>query len=212
MEWLNAHGFRVFCGEVKDLTTGKMLTSWLIGQAEEAWAVKSARVRSGSWRLLHVFASDVRVKIVELLSRFEMQTLSDIAGKLEKDGLEMSLPGLFKHMRILEDAGIVRMVSGGLVDPPDARKNVYFLEGKERVERILDQLENNVCSLLMAMEMFNMASKLALKLDRVGPRMLTLERENFESLLEKLESAQVYNLLTDHERKKVKIWKVMIEG
>lgn len=174
--------------------------------------VKRARVRSGSWRLLRVFASDVRVEIVELLSQSEMQTLSNIAEKLEKDGFQMSLPGLFKHMRILEEAGIVRMVSGGLVDPPDARKNVYFLEGKERVERILHQLENNVCSLLLAMEMFNTASKLALKLDRVGPRMLTKEREHFESLLEKLESEQVYTLLTDHEKKKVKIWKIMIEG
>jgi DNA-binding transcriptional ArsR family regulator len=197
---------------VKDLTTGKTLTNWLIEQAGEVRLVKRARVRSGSWRLLRVFASDVRVEIVELLSQSEMQTLSNIAEKLEKDGFQMSLPGLFKHMRILEEAGIVRMVSGGLVDPPDARKNVYFLEGKERVERILHQLENNVCSLLLAMEMFNTASKLALKLDRVGPRMLTKEREHFESLLEKLESEQVYTLLTDHEKKKVKIWKIMIEG
>jgi len=174
--------------------------------------VKRVGLRNGSWRLLRVFASDVRVKIVELLSQFEMLTLSNIAEKLEMDGLQMTLPGLFKHMSILEETGIVRMVSGGLVDPPDARKNLYFLEGKERLERILQQLENNVCNLLLAMEMFNTASKLALKLDRVGPKMLTEEREHFRSLIEKIESEQVYTLLTDHEKKKVKIWKMMVEG
>ena len=174
--------------------------------------MKHVKLRNGSWRLLHVFASDVRVRIVELLSQFEMLTLSNIAEKLEMDGLQMSLPGLFKHMRVLEETGIVRMVSGGLVDPPDARKNIYFLEGKERAERILQQLKNNVCNLLSAMEMFNKASRLALKLDRVGPKMLTKERELFKSLIEKLESEQAYALLTDHEKKRVKIWKIMVEG
>jgi len=165
----------------------------------------------GSWRLLHVFASGVRVEIVKLLLQFEMVSLSDVAEKLNAGGVKMSLPGLYKHMGILEEAGIVRKESGGIVlTEPDARKAVYLVEGRDRVERILEQLEKNVSSLLLAGEIFNKTRRLARIVEGVGPKMSTKEREHFKLLLDKCESEQVYDFLTDDEKKKVKLWRMMI--
>lgn len=163
------------------------------------------------WRLLHVFGNPARIEVVRHLLRTEMATLSDIATELSALGLKMSLPGLFKHMRILEKAGIVRAESGGLLpENPDARKTVYLLEGKERVESILNQLETEVGQLLWASETFHKASILARVLD-AGPKRFMEERKRFEALLGQCESDKVLNLLTEDERRKVKLWRIMLQ-
>lgn len=161
---------------------------------------------SDPWSLLRIFASNTRIEIVKLLLKHEMLSLSDLVTQLGKRGPKMSLPGLLKHMSILEDAGIVRKESGWIVD--DARKALYLLEGGERVEKILQHLENNVNILLRAGEMFVKASKLARKIESFGPKMLREERRAFESLLSLCESQQIFDMLTEDERKKVKIWKM----
>lgn len=166
---------------------------------------------NGSWKLLRVFSNTVRVKIVRLLLQSEMASLSDIAEFLKGDQLQMSLPGLFKHMQILEKAGIVRQMSGGIVlDKPDARKTMYLLEGKERVERILQQLETGVANLLIAGEMFRKVSRLAPRVLEVGPKFRREERRLFESLLVQCESTNVYELLTEDEKMKVRFWRKMM--
>jgi DNA-binding transcriptional ArsR family regulator len=165
----------------------------------------------GSWKLLRVFSNTVRVKIVRLLLQSEMASLSDIAEFLKTNQLQMSLPGLFKHMQILEKTGIVRQMSGGIVlDKPDARKTIYLLEGKERVERILQQLETSVANLLIAGEMFRKVSRLAPRVLEVGPKFRREEGRLFESLLVQCESTNVYELLTEDEKMKVRFWRKMM--
>jgi anion-transporting ArsA/GET3 family ATPase len=165
----------------------------------------------GSWKLLRVFSNTVRVKIVRLLLQSEMASLSDIAEFLKTNQLQMSLPGLFKHMQILEKIGIVRQMSGGIVlDKPDARKTIYLLEGKERVERILQQFETSVANLLIAGEMFRKVSRLAPRVLEVGPKFRREERRLFESLLVQCESTNVYELLTEDEKMKVRFWRKMM--
>ena len=162
------------------------------------------------WKLLRVFGTKVRVEIVRLLLQFEMASLSDIAKKLEdKYGRKMSLPGLLKHMKELEDAGIVQRESGAFLPTPDARKTIYLLEGRERVEKILQQLEGNIGNLLLAGAIFSETAKLARKLQGMRPKLVKEERKNLESLLAKCESEEVYGYLTDDEKKKVKLWRMM---
>jgi DNA-binding transcriptional ArsR family regulator len=163
------------------------------------------------WRLLHVFESEIRVEIVRLLLQFEWRSLSDISKKLERDfGWKISLPGLLKHMRELEDAGIVRHESGIFAEKPDARKTIYLLEGKERVERILQHLQNNVGNLLLAGVIFNETTKLVRKFQGMGTRLAEDERKRLESLLAQCESEEVYTFLTEDEKKKVRLWRMMI--
>jgi DNA-binding transcriptional ArsR family regulator len=164
-----------------------------------------------SWRLLTVFSIQVRVELVKLLLEYEMATLSDIARKLSERDLQITLPGLFKHMRILEEAGIVRRMSGGIVlDVPDARKTVYLLEGKERVKAILQQLENNVSKPLAAGEIFNRTSKVARKVQEMRPNLVVEEKKRLETLITLCESEEVHNFLTEDEKKKVKLWRIML--
>ena len=163
------------------------------------------------WKLLRVFESKVRVEIVKLLLQFEMISLSDVARKLESEsGRKMSLPGLLKHTKMLEEAGIVTKESGAFLPTPDARKTVYLLEGKERVEKILEQLENNVGNLLLAGALFSETAKLARKVQGTRLGLVKGERRRLEFLLEQCESERVYNHLTNDEKKKVKLWRMMM--
>jgi len=163
------------------------------------------------WKLLRVFENKVRVEIVKLLLQFEMMSLSDVARKLEgESGRKMTLPGLLKHIKILEDAGIVTKESGAFLPTPDARKTIYLLEGKERVEKILEQLEGNVGNLLLAGVSFSETAKLARKTQRTRHKLAKEERKRLEFLLDHCESERVYNHLTDDEKKKLKLWRMMI--
>jgi DNA-binding Lrp family transcriptional regulator len=138
-----------------------------------------------------------------------MASLSEIAEKLEHDqGRKITLPGVLKHMKKLEKAGIVRQESGIYLKEPDARKTIYLLEGKERVEKILKQLETSVGDLLRAGVIFSRTAKLARKIQGITPRH-TGERERLESLLAQCESEKIYSYLTEDEKKKVKLWRMM---
>jgi len=173
--------------------------------------LNSSKSEVNPWKLLRVFESYVRVAIVKLLLQFEMMSLSDVARKLEGESdRKMTLPGLLKHMKILEDAGIVQKESGAFLPTPDARKTVYLLEGKERVEKIVEQLESNVGNLLLAGVSFSETAKLARKVQRTRYRLAREERKRLEFLLDQCESERVYNHLTDDEKKKVKLWRMMM--
>lgn len=161
------------------------------------------------WKILHVFDNKVRVEIVKLLLQFEWRSLTGIAENLEKRGWKMTLPGVLKHMKELEDAGIVRKESGIYAKKPDARKTMYMLEGKERIEKIMQHLEKNVGNPLRAGVIFSKTAELARKVQR-SPRMVAEERKNLESLLVQCESESVYLYLTEDEKKKVKLWKMML--
>ena len=148
---------------------------------------------------------------MKLLLKFEMISLSDIARKLEDEsGRKITLPGLLKHMRVLEDAGILQQESGAFLPTPDARKTVYLLEGKERVEKILEQLEGSVGNLLLAGALFSETAKLARKVQGTRLGLVKGERRRLEFLLEQCESERVYNHLTNDEKKKVKLWRMMM--
>lgn len=167
------------------------------------------KMKVDSWRLLHVFQNKVRLEILRLLSKCEMASLSEIAQRLERyHGWRMTLPGVLKHMKELEKAGIVRQESGVYLEEPDARKTIYLLEGKERVEKILEQLETSVGYLLQAGVVFSKTAELARRIQRM-PRKLMEERRHLESLLAQCESKNIYGHLTEDEKKKVKLWKMM---
>ena len=164
-----------------------------------------------SWKLLRVFENRVRVAIVRLLLQFEWRSLTEIAEKLETDyGYKMSLPGVLKHMRELQNAGIVRQESGVFAKVSDARKTIYTLEGKKRVEKALQQLEDNVANPLMAGLVFRETAELARKVEGVGSLVARGERAHLESLLQLCESEKTFTHLTEDERKKVKLWRMMM--
>lgn len=172
--------------------------------------MKGSKLEVDFWKLLRVFEGKIRVEIVRLLLRFEMISLSGIARKLEDQyGRKITLPGLLKHMKELEDAGIVQKESGAFLPTPDARKTIYLLEGRERVEKILQQLEGDVMKLLLAGVIFSETAKLARRVQGIGGKLVKEERERLESLLTRCESGQVYDCLSDSEKKKVKLWRMM---
>lgn len=163
------------------------------------------------WRLLHVFESKVRVEIIKLLLQIEWRSLSDIAKKLESDaGLKITLPGVLKHMRELERAGIVRHESGIYSEKPDARKTIYMLQGKERVAKIMELLEKNVASILNAGIIMTETSRLARRLQGIGRKISDEEKESLKALIAQCEAMEVSMYLTDDEKKKVRLWKMMI--
>jgi DNA-binding transcriptional ArsR family regulator len=164
-----------------------------------------------SWKLLRVFENKVRVAVVRLLLQFEWRSLSEIAEKLESDyNCKMSLPGLLKHMRELESVGIVRQESGLFAKVSDARKTIYTLEGKERVGKILQELEDNVAKPLMAGLTFSATAELARKVQGIGAMAAKDEKRRLATLLESCESEKIFSHLTDDERKKVKLWRMMM--
>jgi predicted transcriptional regulator len=163
------------------------------------------------WKLLHVFENDVRVEIIKLLLQLEWRSLSDVAKKLESEsGHKITLPGVLKHMRELEKAGIVRHESGIYSERPDARKTIYMLQGRERVQRIMDLLENNLATILSAGILFAQTATLARRLQGVGRRIDQQEKEDLKTLVEKCESKGIIINLTEDEKKKLRLWKMMI--
>ncbi|MDH5376145.1 MAG: winged helix-turn-helix domain-containing protein [Candidatus Bathyarchaeota archaeon] len=162
-------------------------------------------------KLLNIFTNNVRVKIIGLLLEFEWRSLSDMAKKLEKDyGWKITLPGLLKHMRELESAGIVRRESGVFAKVPDARKTIYILEGRERVEKILKNLKS-IENPLLAGRVFAETARLARKIQGMGSTLITdEEKKRLESLVNRCESNETSKYLTEDEKKKVKLWRMMM--
>lgn len=162
-------------------------------------------------KLLRIFTNHVRVKIIKLLLEFEWRSLSDIAKKLESDfGWKITLPGLLKHMKELENAGIVRRESGVFAKVPDARKTIYILEGKERVEKILKKLKS-IENPLLAGSVFAETARLARRIQGMGSTLIMdKERKRLESLVNRCESNEISEYLTEDEKKKVKLWMMMM--
>jgi len=140
-----------------------------------------------------------------------MASLSDVVHTLERDyGLKITISGVFKHMKILEKAGLVRHESGGITDAleePDARKTIYMLEGRERVAKIL-QLDEQVVDLLGTGLMFKKTAELARKVRGIGPRYRD-KRKLLEHWLDQLEKEIELGNLTEDEKEKVKLWRII---
>ena len=163
------------------------------------------------WEFLSIFGSKVRIAILKLLLQVEWRSLSDIQKKLgNESGLRITLPGVLKHMKELEEAGMVRRESGAFMEKPDARKTIYMLEGKERVLKIMNQLEKNVGSMLKAGAMFSETSNLARKMQGIGRRATTKEKAELERLIVECEKEEVNRHLTQDEKKKLRLWKMML--
>ena len=162
------------------------------------------------WRLLGIFESKVRVEIVKMLLEFEFRSLSEIADILEKRGWKMTLSGVLKHMKELEKAGVVRHEPGIFAETPDARKTIYFLEGRERVERLLQQLESDIMSPLRAGLIFGETAKMARQIQGMRSGLMGKEKKGLESLLVECESEKIYKYLTEDEKKKLKLWRMMM--
>lgn len=173
--------------------------------------MSGSRLEDDSWKLLRVFENKARVAVIRLLLQFEWRSLSEIAQKLESDyDCKMSLPGLLKHMKELESAGIVRQESGVFAKVSDARKTIYTLEGKTRIEKVLQQLEDNVANPLLAGLIFSETAQLARKVQGIGTMLTKEEKRHLESLLGSCESEKTFSHLTEDEKKKVKLWRMMI--
>lgn len=170
----------------------------------------SSKLEVGYLGLLGVFENRVRVEIVKLLLELEFRSLSEIAASLENRGWKMTLSGVLKHMRELEKAGLVRHEPGIFAEKPDARKTLYFLEGRERVEKVLRQLENDIVNPLRAGVIFGETAKIARRVQGMRHGLVNKEKVRLESLLDECESEKVYGYLTEDEKKKLKLWRMMM--
>ena len=170
-----------------------------------------SKIDVDSWSILHVFGNEMRIEILKLLLRHEMACLTDITRNLERNlRKKMTLPAVLKHMRILEKAGLVRLEPGIYPDKPDARKTLYMLEGRERILKILEQLEGNVRSRLIAGAVFHRTARLARSAQHMGLRYAGVNERHLESLLSECERGEIFDFLTEDEKKKVKLWRMMI--
>lgn len=170
----------------------------------------SSSAETDFWKLLHVFESNVRVDIIRLLLQLEWRSLSDITKRLEADfSLRITMPGVLKHMRELEKAGIVRHESGIYSERPDARKTIYILQGKERVQKVMELLEKDMASILGAGMVFNETSKLARWFQGIGRKISEDEKESLKTLIARCESKEISTYLTEDEKKKIRLWKMM---
>lgn len=165
-------------------------------------------MKDDEFRLLSLFGSRVRVEILRLLLELEFRSLSEIAQKLEARGLKMTLSGVLKHMRELEKAGLIRHEPGIFTDKPDARKTIYSLEGRERIEKILWLLENEVIPALKAGMIFSETVTLARQIQ--GNRHKPFEKERLQTLLDGFSSESTSRHLTTDEKKKIELWKMML--
>lgn len=170
----------------------------------------ASKLKANDWSLLNVFGNDVRVEIVKVLLAFEFRSLSDIASILGERGWRMTLSGVLKHMRELENAGLVKHEPGIFLDIPDARKTMYFLEGRERVEKLLQGLELGVMDPLVAGLVFSETGKLAREIAGTRRGLTEKEKERLNSLLVECESENVFRHLTGDEKKKLKLWRMMM--
>lgn len=96
------------------------------------------------------------------------------------------------------------------MDKPDARKAIYMLEGKERVQKILDTLEKDVGTWLTAGLVFAETARLARRIQGMGSRATDKEKKRLTALLAECESETIREHLTEDEKKKLKLWKTML--
>jgi repressor of nif and glnA expression len=162
-----------------------------------------------TWKFLSLFEDEARVQIIKILQKSEKLCLSDIAKLLEKEGYTMRLPAVVKHVQKLEEAGILRSESGRLTDKPDARKTMYILQGKERVKKVMNQL-NDIMNTLESGATYNETAKLALMIQTTRRTATEEETEKLKSLISKCESEEISPHLTTEEKENIKLWKTML--
>jgi len=175
-------------------------------------SLSGSKSREGGWQLLGVFQSEVRVEILKMLLKLEFRSLSEIAQSLEERGRRMTLSGVLKHMKELEKAGLVRSETGIFSETPDARKTIYFLEGRERVEQVLRHLEIDVIERLRAGMVFDETAKIARRVQGISRPSVQDEKAQLESLLAECASEEMYPYLTEDEKKKLALWKLMLSA
>jgi DNA-binding MarR family transcriptional regulator len=145
-----------------------------------------------------------------MLLEFEFRSLSEIAAILGSRGSRMTLSGVLKHMKELEKVGLVRHEPGIFGDKPDARRTIYFLEGKERIEKILKRLENEVLLPLQCGVLFSETGRLARQIQGARNEIGMKDRASLESMLSKCETENIFSHLTEDEKKKLKLWRMML--
>jgi len=159
--------------------------------------------------MLGVLENEKRLQIIRILLKFDRLCLSDIARELEKAGYQMRLPGVVKHVQRLEEAKILRSESGSLSDEPDARKTIYSLQGKERAQEIIRQLDK-ITNLLASCTTFNETAKLALRIQANARRATEEEIEELRHSIARCESKMVNRYLTEEEKGNIELWKMML--
>ena len=157
-----------------------------------------------------IFKNKTRIEVIQLLLNYEILSLSEICKKLnETYNRKLTLPGLLRHMQQLENVGIVRQESGGFLPIPDARRRVYMIQGKTRVEYML-QSWSELDKKLRASMTFNELTKIARHVLSTGSIPQSHERKTLGALLTKCESPEVFCHLTGDEKKKLKFWRMML--
>jgi hypothetical protein len=121
----------------------------------------------------------------------------------------MRLPAVVKHVQKLEEVGILRSESGRLTDEPDARKTMYILQGRERVKKVMNQL-NDIRNTLESGATYNETEKLALMIQTTRRTAAEEETKKLKSLIARCESEEVNRHLTIEERENIKLWKTML--
>jgi hypothetical protein len=161
------------------------------------------------WSQLSVLENKKRIEVIQILLIYRSLSLSGIRKKLlETYDCKISLPGLTKHMEALEWSGIVRGYSGWRMKKEDARKRVYVIVGKERVEAIL-QYWNALSEKVRAGKAFDELERLADSTFRSGG-MLPKDMEDLDNLLSICESDDVMAHLTNEERTKIPFWRMLL--
>jgi DNA-binding transcriptional ArsR family regulator len=175
-------------------------------------SLDSSKLKGSEWQLLGVFQSEVRVEILKMLIKLEYRSLSEIARALEERGHKMTLSGVLKHMKELEKAGLVRSETGIFGETPDARKTIYFLEGRERVEQVLRCLEIDVIGRLRAGMIFDETAKIARRVQGMNRPSVQDGKARLGYLLAGCASGKVYPYLTEDEKKKLGLWKLVLSA
>lgn len=167
-------------------------------------------MKSDPWVQLKVFDNKTRMEILDLLLNYEIMSLSEMHIKFEEIyKRKISLPGLLRHTRELENVGIIRQESGGFSHLPDARRRVYIIQGKDRVKEILQSWAKLNTKLRAGMS-FNELAKVARSVFGIfatGTIPQPNERKMLEIMIEKCESEDVLCHLMEDEKKKLKFWK-----
>jgi len=163
-----------------------------------------------NWNVLKVLQNEARLQIIKALLEVEELCLSDIARKLEEKGYRMNLPAVVKHVHRLEEAQILRSRSGRVSDEPDARKTIYSLQEKERMNEIMTQL-TSIRILFESGAIFSETAKLALRIQSNLSRATEEELKNLKSSLARCESKEIYKHLTEDEKTNLELWKMILE-
>jgi hypothetical protein len=169
-------------------------------------------LEESTWSQLQVFENRVRIEIIQLLMDFEIMSLSEIRKQLQsKHDRKISLPGILRHMRVLEKTGIILLYErgGGFGKKEDARKNSYMVQGKERVIRALNSW-SKLSEELITSKNFLDLRLYARSVFLSGNIPQEHEKEKLHHLINQCEQPKVFCCLSEDEKKKIEWWKKTI--